>query len=149
MPCEVDVVAQFGSVGVMSNVDVVRRLWARIEARDWEGLGALLHEDVVIEWPHTGERIRGRDNYVAIQREYPGNWRSELVSLFGGDEGVASTVRVIHEKETCYGCGVYQVERGLVLRGVEYWTTANSEEPPAWRGRFTSGIRNKRQVAFR
>ena len=33
---------------------------------------ALRHEDVVIDMPQSGERIRGRDNMQAMQEAYPG-----------------------------------------------------------------------------
>jgi hypothetical protein len=33
---------------------------------------ALRHEDVVIDMPQSGERIRGRDNMKAMQDAYPG-----------------------------------------------------------------------------
>ena len=39
----------------MEGADVITRLWACIDRRDWPGLGALLHEDVTLEYPVTGE----------------------------------------------------------------------------------------------
>ena len=33
---------------------------------------ALHHEDVVIDMPQSGERIRGRDHMKALQEAYPG-----------------------------------------------------------------------------
>ncbi|MFC7922040.1 nuclear transport factor 2 family protein [Streptomyces cinereoruber] len=51
--------------------DVVGALWDRMQARDRDGLAALLAEDAVVEWPVSGERITGRDDYVAVNREYP------------------------------------------------------------------------------
>ncbi len=33
---------------------------------------AIRHEDVVIDMPQSGERIRGRDNMKAMQDAYPG-----------------------------------------------------------------------------
>ena len=50
---------------------VASEFWRRIQARDWDGLGALLAEDFVVEWPYAGLRIRGRANFVGFNREYP------------------------------------------------------------------------------
>ena len=36
----------------------------RAEARDWEGFGALLAEDVVYEMPQSRERVRGKEAYL-------------------------------------------------------------------------------------
>ncbi|MFE1257365.1 nuclear transport factor 2 family protein [Streptomyces fungicidicus] len=42
-----------------------------MQARDWEGLGALLADDQVVEWPVGGEWIAGRANFVGVDPEYP------------------------------------------------------------------------------
>ncbi len=115
----------------------VRLLWERIEARDWPGVAELLHESVVIDWPHSGERIRGRENYVAMQSEYPGGWHVTVLSVSASPEKVASEVRVDHEDEVCFGSGFYEVQRGQIVSGTEYWTTARSQEPLAWRSHLT------------
>ena len=112
---------------------VVRSLWERVEARDWAGLAARLDEDLVIDWPHSGERIRGRENYVAMQRDYPGGWRLSILSVSAGPEKVAAEVRVDHGDVVCFGSGFYEVKGDVVVRGTEYWTTARSEAPLAWR----------------
>ncbi|WP_244502348.1 nuclear transport factor 2 family protein [Streptomyces oceani] len=33
---------------------IVQELWDRMQARDWVGIGELLADDVVIEWPVSG-----------------------------------------------------------------------------------------------
>lgn len=46
-------------------------MWARIDARDWDGLRDVLHPDVVLEYPVTNEVFRGADAVAAINAEYP------------------------------------------------------------------------------
>ncbi len=116
---------------------VVRDLWECIEARDWSGVARFLHEDGVIDWPHSGKRIRGRENFVAIQREYPGGWHCRILSISAGPDRVAAEFRVDHEVETCFGIGFYEVVDGRLARGTEYWTTARSQDPLAWRSAWT------------
>ncbi|HSK16863.1 MAG TPA: nuclear transport factor 2 family protein, partial [Gaiellaceae bacterium] len=79
------------------SAEPVRRLWERMEARDWDAVAALLHEDVIVDWPATGERMRGRDDYLAVQRNFPEGWRIEVLRVVDGGEEVASEVRVEHE----------------------------------------------------
>ncbi len=57
--------------------------------------------------------------------------------MLGGPGGVASVVRVVHESETCFGYGLYEVRSERVVHGTEYWTTAGAEAPPAWRQQWT------------
>jgi len=51
---------------------VVERLARAIEAKDFEGQAALVTDDYIDEMPQSGERIRGRENALAIARNYPG-----------------------------------------------------------------------------
>ena len=62
--------------------DVVRRLFERMEARDWAGAGELVAPEAVIEWPATGERFTGAgfvaggvELWVTAGSEDPPAWR--------------------------------------------------------------------------
>jgi hypothetical protein len=56
----------------LSGRAVVERLARAIEAKDFEGQAALVTDDYIDEMPQSGERIRGRENALAIARNYPG-----------------------------------------------------------------------------
>jgi hypothetical protein len=51
---------------------VVEAMWKALDAGDWEGVATYMHEDYVQEWPQSGERIVGRDNAIAINKNFPG-----------------------------------------------------------------------------
>lgn len=59
----------------------------RLEARDWDGVDALLHPDVVYEMPQTRERIRGREGLRRFNTDYPGDWHLRLVESYAGAAG--------------------------------------------------------------
>ena len=72
----------------MNAHELVAAFAQRLEARDWEGFGALLHPEVVYEIPQTHERIRGRERYVTFNAEYPGDWHIEPRKILGdADDG--------------------------------------------------------------
>jgi hypothetical protein len=123
---------------VTDRVEVVRRFWDRIQARDWEGAGALLAPDALFEWPHSRERFRGRDNVIGMNRTYPEGWAIEPLRILDGGEAVVSEVRVPFRDDTVfYVVSFFDVE-GTVIRGaVEYWVEEGQETPPDWRRRFT------------
>jgi SnoaL-like domain len=52
--------------------DVIDRYAQALEHMDLERLGAVLHDEYVEEYPQSGERIRGRENLLAIVSNYPG-----------------------------------------------------------------------------
>jgi ketosteroid isomerase-like protein len=117
---------------------IVRAFWDRIQARDWDGAGALLAEDVVFEWRHSLERFRGRDNVVGMNRAYPEGWTIEVLRVLDAGDVVVSEVRVPSEDEAVFFvASFFEVRDGLITRAVEYWIEAGHETPPDWRRRFT------------
>jgi ketosteroid isomerase-like protein len=120
-------------------VEVVRRYWDRVEARDWDGARALLAEDVELEWRHTGERFVGADNVVGMNREYPEGWSIELRRVLDGGDVVVSEVRVPFKDEAeFFVASFFEVSDGRIRRAIEYWIEAGHEEPPGWRRGFSA-----------
>ena len=112
--------------------DVVRRLFERMEARDWAGAGEVVAPGAVIEWPATGERFTGT-GFVAMNAAYPEGWSITVDDVVGTGDRVAALVTVAHPPEVHRCAGFYTVWDGRISGGVELWVTASSEDPPAWR----------------
>ncbi len=51
---------------------IVERFARAIADKDFEAQDALLADDFVDEMPQSGERVRGKANWLAIARNYPG-----------------------------------------------------------------------------
>lgn len=121
----------------MESSRVVEALWDRVQARDWDGVAELVAEDAVIEWPVSGERIVGRENYVAVNREYPEGWAIRVLRIVADGDEVVSEVEVPHE-----GIGVFRavsfwsVRDGQIAQGREYWTSPGADPRPEWRAAF-------------
>jgi ketosteroid isomerase-like protein len=121
----------------MDAATVVRELWTRAQARDWEGFGELVAEDAVIEWPVSAERIVGRANYVAVNREYPAGWEIRILRVISSGNQAASEVEVLHETMGPFrAASFWTVTDGQIARGVEYWSSPGSEEPGSDRSAF-------------
>ncbi|MFG3252752.1 nuclear transport factor 2 family protein [Streptomyces sp. NPDC048172] len=124
----------------MEPTGVIDELWKRMEARDWAGVGELLTEDAVVEWPVTGERIVGRANYVAVNSEYPEGWSIRVLRVVGaaGSDQVVSEVEVPHAELGVFrAASFWTVRDGRVTAAREYWTDVGGEQPPAWRQPYT------------
>jgi ketosteroid isomerase-like protein len=119
------------AVGAEENKAAVERMWRSFDAREFDRAGEELHEDFVCEWPHSGERIRGRDNYIAVNRNHPDPWVSvEILGIVAEGDRVASEVRVpVDGAEPVYAASFYELRGGKIASVVEYWVTANSQEP--------------------
>jgi ketosteroid isomerase-like protein len=122
---------------VSDPIDVIRRFWERVEARDWDGAGALLADDVEFDWPHTRERFRGRDNVIGMNRAYPEGWHIEVLRILGHGDVVVSYVRVPLGDAVSQAASVFEVRDGLIRRATELWVDEGHQKPPQWRRRFT------------
>jgi hypothetical protein len=98
----------------------------------------LRHEDVVLDLPQSGERIRGRDNMKAMQDAYPGPPKATVRRIVGsGDVWVV-------EAHSDYGGRIYYValivefREGKIIRETRYY--ADPFEAPAWRAHWVEPI---------
>lgn len=122
------------------SAEPVRLLWERMEARDWEAVAAQLDPELVVDWPNTGERMRGRENFLAVQRAYPEGWHIDVLRIVDGGDQVASEVRVDQDGKRFYASSFFELADGRITRAVEYWSTGEPEEPPAWRAPWTERL---------
>lgn len=116
---------------------VVRSLWERFQARDWDAAGELLADDLVVEWPQTRERIRGRQNVIAVNRNYPEGWTIRVLRVLQDGDVAVSEVAVDHvDHGTFHAASFFEVRDGLIVRATEYWVDPPTAEPPAWRAQW-------------
>jgi ketosteroid isomerase-like protein len=115
---------------------VVRGLWERIDARDWDGAARLLHEDFECEWPHSGERIRGRDNFIEMNRHFPEPWSIRLLRIVAQGDQAVSELEASAAGEAEYALSFFTVHQGRIAHLREYWVPRGFQQPTAWRARW-------------
>lgn len=102
---------------------VVRSFWRLMASNDFDAVAAVLDERFVLEWPQSGERIRGAENFARMNREYPahGPWRFELHRLVAASDEVVTDVSVTDGTQQARALSFFTVERGRIVRLVEFW----------------------------
>ena len=120
---------------------VVEGFWAAMQTNDFEAAGELLHDDYVLEWPQSGERIRGRANFVAVNQNYPahGRWEFTIHHLVAEGNRVVSDVGVSDGVITGRAITFSTVRDGKIAGQVEFWP--DPFEPAAWREKWVERIR--------
>jgi len=117
--------------------DVVEQLWSRTQSRDWDGVGALLAEDFLLEWPHDLVRLRGRANFVEFNRTYPEGWAIEVLRIVAQGNTVVSEVRVPHATLGPFcALSFFEVDGDQIASCREYWVPEVYEEPSGERARW-------------
>src|SRR5262245_36199821 len=124
------------------NREVVERLWQLFEAREWEKAGEQLHDDFEAFWPHTGEVFRGRDNFIAMQLNFPGlgDWHIHIKRIAAQGDLIVAEVMVAHDQGQSLVASFAEIKDGKIHRLTEYWVEAGSEEPPEWRARWVERV---------
>jgi len=105
----------------MNNVDVVRALWAAFDQFDFASAATLLHDSFVCEWPQSGERIRGRDNFIALNQHYPGQWRIKIVRLLASGDDVVTECEVSDGMVTNRAISFFRLKDGSIIHIREFW----------------------------
>ena len=106
-----------------SAVDVIRRFWIVMETNDFRAAGELLDDDFVLDWPQSGERVRGRENFARVNEEYPaaGPWHFTVHRVVGDEREAVSEVSVTDGAVQARAVTFSTVEDGKITRMVEYW----------------------------
>ena len=109
-------------------IELVEKFWALMKTNDFRSVGSVLADDFLLEWPQSGERIRGRDNYAAMNEEYPaqGRWHFTVNRIVGNDEAV-SDVSVTDGVEKARAISFFVIRDGKIARMV------SSGQSPSYR----------------
>ncbi len=116
------------------NQRLVEQLWGHFDRFDFAAVAPLLHDDFVCEWPQMRERIRGRDNYVAVNEHYPGRWRIAIQQLVAAEDGVATQVRLEWDGKVDYAASFFEFRDGTIVKQVDWWP--EPAPAPDWRARW-------------
>jgi ketosteroid isomerase-like protein len=121
----------------MADTEITRRLitqfWAAMQSNDWAAAAALFADDYVLEWPQSGECIRGGTNFVAINSAYPaaGPWRFTVERVVVDGNQAVTDVVVSDGAVTARALTFTTVRNGRIAGQVEYWP--DPFDAPAWR----------------
>lgn len=104
------------------NRQTMMRFWEAAERGELEALAPLVHPDVVMEWPQSGERFTGRDNALGALRaqEVKPEPAGEPVVEGCGDTWVAR-VPLRYGDEIYHYVGVFSLDDGMIRRTTEYF----------------------------
>lgn len=115
----------FGTPGVVwaEPEAVVRRFWDLMATNHFERTAEVLADDFTLDWPQSGERIRGAANFARMNADYPaaGPWRFTLNRLVVQGEEVVTEVDVTDGQTRGRAISFFTVAAGRVRRIVEYW----------------------------
>jgi ketosteroid isomerase-like protein len=107
-----------------------------MNTNDWRAVSALLQDDCLLVYPQSGERIRGRENFIAVNALYPaaGVWRFTVHRVIADEMGAASDVDVTDGARNDRVITFFEFRDGLIWRMTEFWP--EPFEAAAWRAQW-------------
>jgi limonene-1,2-epoxide hydrolase len=117
---------------------IAEAFWEALARSDWEAAAAMLHDDYVEEWPQSGERIVGRDDALAINRNFPGGLPSMQVRrlVSDGDLAVLEVSLTYADGSVWQGVSIMELRDGAIWKQTDYF--AQSFEAPQWRAQWVT-----------
>ena len=113
---------------------LIERNWEKIQANDFVGAHEWYAEDCVVEWPQSGERIRGKENLLALREAYPADVGIEVRRVIGRrDLGVSEYV-IRYDGRPVNVLAIVEFVDGMVARETHYF--AEPFEAPEWRAQW-------------
>jgi ketosteroid isomerase-like protein len=117
---------------------IVERYWRAASSGEYDALLDLFADDVVVEWPQSGERFEGKQQCVRIWQSYPGG-RPEFQGvdrvLTDGRLVVAEGRILYPDGKTYLVVGIFEVADGRISHEIDYFS-----EPfpvPDWRAAWS------------
>lgn len=138
---------------------LAHRYFGAAQSRDLETLREVLHPDLVVRYPQSGEVIRGADNFLAMLADYPGGmpqatmvksygdkphvvtqqvpFGMPIITVIGGsDHYVAELVARYPDGSEWFSIWIGRIHEGRIIEDTGYFGQAF--EPPDWRQQYTS-----------
>lgn len=118
----------------MINQQIVEALWAAFDRFEFEAVAPLLSDDFICDWPQSRERIRGRENFIAVQKFYPGKWRCTVKQIIVSGDTVITETAVSDGAVHNTAISFFTLRDGLIVHLREYWP--DPMDAQAWRAQW-------------
>lgn len=101
-----------------------------------DAIAPKLHDDFVLEWPQSGERVRGVANWQGVHEHRPGGIPTIKVgrTIGAGDVWVSESTVDYGDGKTWYRTSIFELKDGKIWRETDFF--AQPFEAPEWRSKW-------------
>jgi hypothetical protein len=114
------------------------RHWAASDANEFEVEHDIYREDAVLEYPQSGERIRGRHNIQASRAAQPEAKRFTVRRIVGAGNLWVSEFILTYDGRPSYSVSVMEFQDGKIARETQYF--GDPFEPGPSRAHLVEGM---------
>jgi SnoaL-like domain len=99
----------------------LKRHWDASDASDFKLEHEIYHEDAVLEYPQSGERIRGRRNIQESRSVQPNKKRFAVRRMIGSGDLWVTEFVLTYDGIPSYTVSIMEFRDGLVARETQYF----------------------------
>jgi len=119
--------------------DLLDAHWRASAAADAAAEHDIYEDDVICDYPQSGERILGRSNLEALRSHHPGKPSGFNVRRILGQGNLWITEYTIaYRDKTAYTVSIMEFRNGKVVHETQYF--ADPFEAPGWRSQWVQQI---------
>ena len=108
--------------------------WAASDSGDFETEHGIYHDDAVLEYPQSGERIRGRRNIQTTRTLQASKKRFYVRRILGGGDLWLTEYVIKYDDQPSYTVSIMEFRDGKVARETQYF--GDPFEASAWRSQW-------------
>src|ERR1700746_2501403 len=97
------------------------RYWAASGATDFGAEQQIYREDAALEYPQSGERIRGRRNIQSSRAAQPNRKRFTVRRIIGADYLWVTEYILTYDERPSYTVSIVEFRDGKVVRETQYF----------------------------
>jgi hypothetical protein len=112
--------------------------WAASDVDDFETEHRIYHDDAVLEYPQSGERIRGRRNIQITRTIQPNKKRFTVQRIVGGGDLWVTEFILWYDGKPSYTVSIMEFSGEKVARETQYFS--DPFEPSPARARYVERI---------
>jgi hypothetical protein len=99
----------------------LQRHWIASDANDFEAEHDIYREDAVLDYPQSGERIRGRSNIQQSRFVQPNKKRFTVRRIVGANDLWVSEFVLTYDAVPSYVVSIMEFRDGLVAHETQYF----------------------------
>ena len=113
--------------------------WEATVARDIDRSHKIYHDDVIVEFPQSGERISGKRNIYELRAHYPSKLSFKILRVRGEGNLWISEIVITYDGRPVNAVSIMEFRDGKVARETYYF--GDPFEPPEWRSQWVERIK--------
>src|SRR5690349_7857042 len=107
----------------------LQRHWEASDASDFEAEHEIYREDAVLDYPQSGERIRGRRNIQESRRVQPNRKRFEVRRIVGSGDLWVTEFILSYDGAPSHAVSIMEFRDGLVASETQYFADPFAPAP--------------------